>query len=196
MLQKQMALTLASDLKYESMKLALKRILLNVQSNFENNETNIKQEELLFTRWDNNEFENKGKQKLNPLNKQGQTSRCAIRDLKMHWAKHCPHHIKNDSANIAEVSESEGEDTENVQITLITKKSKVNNVFVAEISCSAVIDTASWKTVAGIDWFTNYTKNLDDYSLNQVLYIKSNTPLNSVMVGKYIHRTKWQYLQI
>ena len=50
MLQKQMALTLASDLKYESMKLALKRISSNVQSNSKNNEMNIKQEELLFTR--------------------------------------------------------------------------------------------------------------------------------------------------
>ena len=99
------------------------------------------------------------------MNKQGQTSRCAIRDLKMHWAKHCPHHIKNDSANTAEVSESEGEDTENVQITLITEKSEVN-VFVAEMSCSAVIDTACSKTAAGIDSFTNYTKNLDDYLLN------------------------------
>ena len=45
-----MALTLASDLKYESMKLALKRILLNVQSHSENNEMTIKQEELLFRR--------------------------------------------------------------------------------------------------------------------------------------------------
>ena len=92
----------------------------------------------------------------------------------MHWAKHCPYRIKNDSANIAEVSESEGEDSENVQITLITEKSEVN-IFVAEMSCSAVIDTVCSKTVAGIDWFTNYTKNLDDYSLNQVLYKKSNT---------------------
>ena len=48
--EKQMALTLASDLKYESMKLALKRISSNVQSNSKNNEMNIKQEELLFTR--------------------------------------------------------------------------------------------------------------------------------------------------
>ena len=76
------------------MKLALKRISLNVQSNSENNEMNIKQEELLLTRRDNNKFENKGKQKLNPSNKQGQTSRCAICDSKMHWAKHCPHRIK------------------------------------------------------------------------------------------------------
>ena len=48
--EKQMALTLASDLKYESMKLALKRILLNVQSHSENNEMTIKQEKLLFRR--------------------------------------------------------------------------------------------------------------------------------------------------
>ena len=57
--EKQMALTLARDLKYESMKLALKRISLNVQSNSKNNEMNIKQEELLFTRQD--KFENKEK---------------------------------------------------------------------------------------------------------------------------------------
>ena len=59
--EEQMALTLARDLKYESMKLALKRISLNVQSNSENNEMNIKQEELSFTRRDNNKFKNKGK---------------------------------------------------------------------------------------------------------------------------------------
>ena len=174
--EKQMALTLARDLKYESMKLVLKRISLNVQSNSENNEMNIKQEELLFTRRENSKFENKEKQKFNPSNKKGQTSRCAICDSKMHWAKHCLHRVKNHSANIAEVSESEGENTENVQIILITEKSEVNNVFVAEMFCSAVIDTTCSKTVAGIDWFTNYTKNLDDYSSNHVLYKKPNTP--------------------
>ena len=68
----------------------------------------------------------------------------------MHWAKHCPHRVKSNSGDIAEVSESEGEDTENVQITLITEKSEVNNVFIAEMSCSAIIDTACSKTVAGI----------------------------------------------
>ena len=57
--EEQMALTLARDLKYESMKLALKRISLNMQSNSKNNEMNIKQEELLFTRQD--KFENKEK---------------------------------------------------------------------------------------------------------------------------------------
>ena len=41
--------------------------------------------------------------------------------------------------------ESEGEDTKNVLITLITEKSEINNVFVTEMSCSAVIDTACSK---------------------------------------------------
>ena len=35
------------------------------------------------------------------------------------------------------------------------------------------------KTVAETDWITNYTKNIDDYSINQVLYKKSNTPFRS-----------------
>ena len=39
--------TLASDLKYESLKLGLKRISLNIQNNSENNEIKSKQEELL-----------------------------------------------------------------------------------------------------------------------------------------------------
>ena len=85
--------TLASDLKYESLKLGLKRISLNIQNNSENNEIKSKQEELLFIRR-HNKFENKGERKLNSSNKQGQTSKCAICDSKMHWAKHCPHRIK------------------------------------------------------------------------------------------------------
>ena len=67
----------------------------------------------------------------------------------MHWAKHCPHQIKNNSANAAGVSKSEGENTKNVQIILITEKSEANNVFVAEMSRSAVIDTACWKELLG-----------------------------------------------
>ena len=87
----------------------------------------------------------------------------------MHWAKHCLHCIKKDSANNAEVSESECEDTENVQITLITEKIEVNKVFLVDMSCSAVIDTACSEAVARIDWLIIFTANLYDYSLNQVL---------------------------
>ena len=79
--EKQMALTIADDLKYDSMKLALKQILLNIQNKFDSSfEINIKQKELLFTK------KEKIKQKFNSTNKQGQISRCAICNSKIHQA--------------------------------------------------------------------------------------------------------------
>ena len=51
--EKQMALTIVDDLKYDIMRLALKRILLNIPNKSESSfEINIKQEELLFTKKD------------------------------------------------------------------------------------------------------------------------------------------------
>ena len=44
------------------------------------------------------------------------------------------------------------------------------------MSCSAVIDTACSKTVAGKEWFNNYTKMLDDTSLNKIDLFQSHTP--------------------
>ena len=111
------------------------------------------------------------------INKVRHQSKCLIYDSKMRWAKHCLHRIIKDSANNAEVSESECEDTENVQITLITEKFEVNNVFLADMSCSAAIYTACSEAVARIDWLIIFTKNLYEYLLNQVLYKKWNTPL-------------------
>lgn len=65
--EKQMALAIADDLKYDSTKLALKRISLNMPNKSDSSfKMYIKQEELLLTKKD------KIKQKLNPTNKQGQ----------------------------------------------------------------------------------------------------------------------------
>ena len=111
------------------------------------------------------------------INQVRHQAKCSMYDSKMHWAKHCLHRIKKDSANNAEVSESECEDTGNVQITLITEKIEVNNVFLVDMSCSAVIETAYYEAVARIDWLIIFTANLYDYSLNQVLNKKWNTPL-------------------
>ena len=77
--EKQVLLTVADDLKYDSMKLALKQISLNIPHKSESSfEMHIKQEDLLFTKND------KIKQKFNPTNEQGQISRCAICDSKKH----------------------------------------------------------------------------------------------------------------
>ena len=97
-----MVLTIADDLKYDSMKLALKQISLNTPNTSESSfEMNIKQEELLFIKKD------EIKQRFNLTNKQGQISRCAIWDSNMHWAKQCPHLSKNNLTNLVDVSDEE-----------------------------------------------------------------------------------------
>ena len=52
-----------------------------------------------------------------------------------------------------------------------------NEVFLAEMVSSAVIDTACSKNVADKQWFYNYLKHLDDNSLNNVKIIPSKVPL-------------------
>ena len=47
----------------------------------------------------------RNRKEMNPLDRNGQISRCIVCDLKMHWAKDCPHskHIKQQSANVIEM---------------------------------------------------------------------------------------------
>ena len=45
--------------------------------------------------------------------------------------------------------------------------------------CSAVIDTAYSKTIAGKEWFDNYTKILDETLLNKIDLFESHTPFKS-----------------
>ena len=84
----------------------------------------------------------------------------------MRWAKHCLHRIIKDSANNAEVSQSECEDTENCSDYVNYRK------LITDMSCSAAIYTACSEAVARIDWLIIFTKNLYEYLLNQVLYKK------------------------
>ena len=110
-----MALAIDDDLKYDSMKLALKRISLNIPNKSGSSfEMNVKQEELLFKK------KEKIKQKSNPTNKQGQIARCAICDSKMHWAKQCPHRSKSNWTNLVDVSDDE-DNFKNVQIIFVTE---------------------------------------------------------------------------
>ena len=111
-----MALTTDDNLKYDSMKLALKRISLNNPKKSDSFlKMNIKQEEPLFTK------KEKIKQKFNPKNKQGQLSRCAICDSKMLLAKQCPHRSKNNWTNLDDVSDN-NDNFKNVQIIFMSLK--------------------------------------------------------------------------
>ena len=168
--EKQMTLTIADDLKYDSVKLVLQRITLKIPNKSGSSfEMNIKQEELLFTKKD------KIKQKFNPTNKQGQISRCAICDFKKHWAKQCPHRSKNNSTNLVDVSGDEN-DFKNIQIILMTQETNNNEIFVTKMLCSAIIDTTYSKSVAGKEWLDNYTKMLDDTWLNKIDLFDSHNP--------------------
>ena len=66
-----MALTLASDLKHESMKAALKQIFISTPiSGKDSGDIEVKQESVFYTKPGGS----MQKVKLNPINKQGQVS--------------------------------------------------------------------------------------------------------------------------
>ena len=106
-------------------------------------------------------------------------SRCFICDSKLHWADQGP--LKNDSASafVAENNgESDDENSEKVNIALMTKEVKeieVLEVFVEEVSKSAMANAACTKTVAGQIWFKNFKSNLNEQTLKEIKTFPSNT---------------------
>ena len=64
---------------------------------------------------------------------------------------------------------------EEVNFVLITKNLSKSEIFVAEASRSAVINTACTKTVAGEQWFNNFMSNLTEKSMKETEYFPSST---------------------
>ena len=144
--QKQMALTIASNLKYESIKAALKQIFISIHfSEKDSGDVEIKQESISYTK----PWGSKQKVKLNPISQHGQVFQCAICDSKIHWAKQCPHHFKNSEFSFTTEDKFNDEQCEDVQTVLITDQAIKNEIFLTEMVSSAVIDTAHSRTVAG-----------------------------------------------
>ena len=112
---------------------------------------------------------------LNLLNIKGQISCCVICNSKMHWAKNCLHK-KSQQVNYFEDEDGgDSDDSEEVNIVLITKEVSEHDIFIAEAATSAVVDTACTKTVAGESWFINYCKKLDNDLLNEIEIYPSKT---------------------
>ena len=61
----------------------------------------------------------------------------------------CPHENEKRSAYLVEGNDSDDDSSGEINIVLITKEDDKSEIFVAEASKSAVIDTACTKTVAG-----------------------------------------------
>ena len=176
---RKLALTLATDLKFESMKSALKRIFTTPSSA---PSPLVKKEEIFFnksskskSRPNKNSTKQSNVNKLNLLDKNGKISRCVICDSKMHWAGKCPH--QNESVNMfeAEDSESENSDSEEVNIVLLTDSDLKNDIFVAEALKLAVIDTACTKRVVREEWYKDFVKNLPIKYKNRLHTSTANT---------------------
>ena len=113
--------------------------------------------------------------RFNPMNKQGELSRCAVCDSTMHWAKSCPHNPRRRSVNLAENEKADLELTDDdeqkdelVNDTFLTQSIE-NRIYLAEASGCAVIDTACTKTVCGQRWLEQYIGNLNDSDKKKII---------------------------
>ena len=104
--KRKLALTFCVDLKYEKMKSALKRLFASPVPQNQNNEMEIKREEIFWNKKlrkqrPNNEQSKRNENKISPLDKHGKISRCVMCDSKLHWANKCPHKYDQD-VNVVE----------------------------------------------------------------------------------------------
>ena len=161
---RQLALTASSDLSFDNMKSALKRIFGGTGKNETNsgNGIEIKNEAAMWVQKKGiarkGKFNAAKKKATNPLDKSGKPTKCAICQSLMHWARDCPHRYDEEEAKMTKeedehVSEVE---MEGCNLTLLT----AHEIFVVESKGAAVIDTACTKTVCGEKWFKDYMTSL------------------------------------
>ena len=181
--QKQLILTaVATDLKYDNVKAALKRILGGESnaSTLAQQESGIiiKQESAYFTRGtygtkfgNRNNRQNSGQPQspreaqgqkgTNPLDRFGRRSRCAVCGSTFHWAKDCEH---RDEERVKMTSDEKStQRIEECNLAMFTHAPDNSNVvFMTEAYGTAVIDTACTRTVCGRQWLEDYARVLED----------------------------------
>lgn len=173
---RQLAFTVANDMKYETMKSALKRIFsdepgsCSIKTHYDTDAEacylkRSANRRTQFSRTDVTSMPH------NPRNKQGEISRCAVCESKMHWASKCPHNPRRKSVHLTECKESDSEIRDNsdtdststleeiVNDAFLTANTE-NEIYVAETTGCAVLDTACTKTVCGEKWFNRYIAGL------------------------------------
>ena len=180
--ERQMVLTAATDLKYDTMKSALKRIFGKSQSEGENGAMIKIKEEPENAYWTqtrrNSKFDKRNSSRWpasseksdtsttlpgkNPLNRFGRRSRCAICQSIFHWAKDCPENNDSHTEAVKTVSDVDPEKSESCNITLFTAADQTDEIFMTEALGCAVLDTACTRTVCGTKWLDNYVENLND----------------------------------
>lgn len=106
-----------------------------------------------------------GNRRLNPLDRNGEPSRCAICGSVFHWAKSC-----SDTRQGQENKTKQAPDE--VQVTLIEEC--MTNL-VGETLSMAILDSGCTKTVCGEEWLQCYLNTLNDRELKSVIERKSAT---------------------
>ena len=118
---------------------------------------------------------NNGSRKTNPVDRDGNISRCVICESKFHWARQCPDAYENVGSfnnNSNESPASRNED-ENVQLSLfmeyanVAQSHKLRNL-VGDSYGSALLDTGCSTTVCGVDWLENYSNTLSVYDKESI----------------------------
>ena len=102
----------------------------------------------------------------NPLDSNGQQSKCAICQSINHWAHQCP------DANTKPVLFQEPE-----EVTLfegdLDHPQKLKSL-VAETLCAAVLDCGASKTCCGTTWWNDYAQTLDQCDIDKIEFQPSN----------------------
>ena len=181
--ERKLALTACSELKYNNMKSALKRIFADgaTATDGDSNQVVIKQESAFITenrRYRPTTYQRGGfnqgqrgsfnpgfrKKGMNPTDRFGRTSRCIICQSIYHWQKDCPH--KTESVNMNKELE-----IDECNLTLYAQENiSENEVFVTESQNAAVIDTACTRTVCGEGWLEDYMCNVSDDTVVSQVY--------------------------
>ena len=163
----------------------MKRLFKTATAEQSTNEVNLKQEEAFYTKrhYKDKKFKSVHNEKLHPLDKNGKVSKCVICGSKMHWVNKCPHRSEQ---NVNILEDDDDDNLEEMNIVLMTEKLSKTEIFVAEASKSAVIDTACTKTIAGEKWFTNFKSNLTDDSIFPIVIAGKHCRIEAEIVKENI----------
>ncbi|XP_077971779.1 uncharacterized protein LOC144425883 [Styela clava] len=182
--ERQLALTVASDLKFEGMKSALKRVFTKTSDGGVTDDSvpaSIKEEAFVsklthYRQRKSIQRQQGRKNTMNPLNKFGQVSRCAICDSKMHWANKCPHNRNKVNMAEGEIGSFSDKETEDEVVNFVFMiKSSDCEALICETVGSAIIDTACTKTVCGQKWLNNYIARLPENLRKTVEFSQGGT---------------------
>ena len=191
--ERQLVLTaVAADLKFQTMKSALKRIFADCGNQGDavagySPGINFKQESAMYASQTggagrSNQYQNQRMRSnfrnhqqnskvsapkgTNPLDKLGRRTRCAICGSVFHWVKDCEHKDKGDNVKMTN-------DMEDCNLALFTEEDS-SVVFMSEALGSAVLDTACTRTVCGRKWLSSYIDLLSSKEKSEVVEIPSN----------------------